>query len=152
MNRLSKSNKFDAFLDSSFNGKSYSEVTSNIHITVWPEFVDSKASAVGDLFIWAYHIRIENRNNEPVQLTKRYWRIIDERGDIQEVNGEGVVGEQPIIAAGGAYQYSSGVHLYNHSGIMSGKYFMKKVNGGEIIEVKIPTFSLDVPNLTSVIN
>jgi ApaG protein len=152
MNRLSKSNKFDELLDSSFAGKSYSAVTSDVYITVWPEFVDSKSSIIGDLFVWAYHVRIENKRNETIQLTKRYWRIIDEKGDVQEVNGEGVVGEQPIIAPGNSYQYSSGVHLRNPSGIMGGKYFMKKVGSDEILEVKIPTFSLDVPNLLNVVN
>jgi ApaG protein len=153
MIRISKSNKFDELLDSPIAGaKSYSELTNNIQITVWPEFVDNKISANGDIFIWAYHVRIENRNNEAVQLNKRYWRIIDEDGGVQEVNGEGVVGEQPIIAPNSSYQYSSGVHLRNPSGIMSGKYFMKKISNNEVLEVKIPAFSLDVPNITGVVN
>lgn len=153
MIRTSKSNKFDESLDSQFAGiKAYSELSNNVQITVWPEFVDNKLNAAGDIFIWAYHIRIENRNNEAVQLNKRYWRIIDEDGGIQEVNGEGVVGEQPIIAPNASYQYSSGVHLRHPSGIMSGKYFMKKISDNEVFEVKIPAFSLDVPNLIGVVN
>jgi ApaG protein len=131
--------------------KPYSAVTQNIHITVWPEFIDSKSSIIGDLFIWAYHVRIDNKSPESVKLISRYWRIIDERGSIQEVSGEGVIGEQPTILAGGSYQYSSGVHLRYPSGIMTGQYQMQK-NSLEIFDVKIPPFSLDVPSIKSVIN
>jgi ApaG protein len=152
MTHLSKSNIVDESIDSLGDGKAYIAITSDVQISVWPEFVDSKSSIIGDLYIWSYHVRIENRKNEPVKLISRYWRIIDEKGGVQEVNGEGVVGEQPIIAANSIYQYSSGVHLRHPSGIMMGKYQMKKVEGGEIFDVKIPTFSLDVPNLISVIN
>lgn len=131
--------------------KSYSEITQNIHITVWPEFIDSKSSIIGDLFIWAYHVRIDNKSSESVKLINRNWRIIDEKGIVQEVRGEGVIGEQPTILAGGSYQYSSGVHLRYPSGIMTGKYQMLKDNL-EVFDAKIPTFSLDVPSIKSVIN
>ena len=96
-------------------------------------------------------MRLDNKKTESVKLTSRYWRIIDEQGVVQEVNGEGVVGEQPIIAAGASYQYSSGVHLRHPSGIMTGTYQMQK-NNLESFEVKIPTFSLDVPSVKSIIN
>ena len=156
MTRLSKSNKpiEDSFLTTSQNlaGRPYTSITDNIQITVWPEFIDSRSSIIGDLFIWAYHVRIDNKSLEPIRLSNRYWRIIDEKGIVQEVSGEGVVGEQPIIAPQGSYQYSSGVHLRYPSGIMTGKYQMKKGNSSEIFDVKIPTFSLDVPNVKSVIN
>jgi len=152
MTQLSKSNRVDELLDSLPSGQPYSAMSSDVQISVWPEFVDSKSAATGDLYIWSYHIRIENRKAEPIQLLSRYWRIIDEKGGIQEVSGEGVVGEQPVISANTSYQYSSGVHLRHPSGIMNGKYIMKKIEGGEIFEVTIPTFSLDVPNLVNVIN
>jgi ApaG protein len=84
-------------------------------------------------------------------LVNRHWRIIDEQGLTQEVDGEGVVGEQPQIISGNAFQYSSGVHLRHPSGIMSGHYQMQKENG-EMFEAKIPAFSLDVPSIKTVIN
>jgi ApaG protein len=91
-----------------------------------------------------------------VKLVNRYWRIIDEKGIVQEVNGEGVIGEQPIIAANGSYQYSSGVHLRYPSGIMTGQYKMQKIGlvepQDQSFDVKIPTFSLDVPGAKTVIN
>ncbi len=155
MTRLSKSNKplEEGILSLSQNliDKPYIATTRDVQITVWPEFIDSKSSALGELFIWAYHVRVDNQSSDSIKLTNRYWRIIDEKGVVQEVNGEGVIGEQPSIAAGSSYQYSSGVHLRYHSGIMTGHYQMQKTDG-EIFNVKIPTFSLDVPSIKSVIN
>lgn len=86
-----------------------------------------------------------------MKLINRYWKIIDEKGIIQEVNGEGVVGEKPVILPNNSFQYESGVHLRHPSGIMTGYYQMQK-NNGEIFDVKIPTFSLDVPSIKPVIN
>ena len=129
----------------------YIATTHNINVTVWPEFIDSNSSLLGNLFIWAYHVRIDNKSAESIKLLNRYWRIVDEKGVIQEVTGEGVIGEQPTILSNSSYQYSSGVHLRHPSGIMSGKYEMQK-NDGKIFEVEIPPFSLDVPSLKSVIN
>lgn len=156
MTRTSKSNKpleeeiFPEFGKPLANNQ-YVATTNNIQITVWPEYIDSKSSTIGDLFIWAYHVRIDNQSLEAIKLTNRYWRIIDEKGIVQEVNGEGVIGEQPTIAPNASYQYSSGVHLRYPSGIMLGRYQMQKPNL-ETFEVKIPTFSLDVPSVKSVIN
>lgn len=155
MTRLSKSNKSldeEIIFAQGLANKSYLASTNNIRVTVWPEFLDSKSSLVGDLFVWAYHVRIDNEGTDPVQLLNRYWRIIDKKGVVQEVNGEGVIGEQPVIAPGGAYQYSSGVHLRYPSGIMTGKYNMKKVETDESFDVVIPNFSLDVPSIKNVIN
>jgi ApaG protein len=130
---------------------SYVETTRDIEITVWPEFIDNKSTIVGDLFIWAYHVRIDNKGENSVKLVSRYWRIIDEKGIVQEVAGEGVIGEQPNIEPHSSHQYSSGVHLRNSSGIMTGHYQMTLENG-EVFNAKIPTFSLDVPNSKKVIN
>lgn len=153
--RLSKSNRpleEEIIFAQVPEDKSYFISTANIDIAVWPEFLDSKSSAVGDLFVWAYHVRIDNKSEDTVQLISRYWRIIDEQGVIQEVNGEGVIGEQPIIDPGGSYQYSSGVHLRYPSGIMTGKYQMKKITNNAVFDVAIPAFSLDVPTIRNVVN
>ena len=132
--------------------KPYVAITNNIEVSVWPEFIDRKASQLGDLFIWAYHIRIKNKSNETVKLLARYWRIIDECGNVQEIEGEGVVGEKPLIVANGVYQYASGLHLKYPSGIMSGKYRLEKIENKEIFEIKIPNFSLDIPSSKTVLN
>jgi ApaG protein len=129
----------------------YLAITENIEISVWPEFIDSHISAIGNLFVWAYHVRINNRSDEIVKLISRYWKIIDEEGLVQEVEGDGVIGEQPTILSNHSFQYSSGVHLRHPSGIMTGYYKMQKENGA-ILNVKIPVFSLDVPTIKYIIN
>lgn len=153
---LSKSNKIieEIFADiaPSISSKPYSKTTNNIQISVWPEFVDSKNNSIGDLFIWAYHIRIDNNSKKAVKLISRYWKIIDETGSVQEVEGEGVVGEQPTILPDSSYQYSSGVHLKNPSGIMTGSYQMEDVETKELFDIEVPTFSLDIPSAQNIIN
>ncbi len=129
----------------------YKETTKNIDITVWPEFVDGQNTVMGGLFVWIYEVRIDNNSEENIKLINRHWRIIDEQGIIQEVDGEGVVGEKPSIAPGAFFQYSSGVHLRNPSGVMSGHYQFKKDNG-ELFDAKIPAFSLDAPSSKAVVN
>lgn len=153
MTQLSKSNKTIEDLDNfALTNRPYVATTDNIQVMVWPEFIDSKSSIIGDLFVWAYHVRIDNQSTNSMKLINRYWRIIDEKGIVQEVNGEGVIGEQPTIVPGGFYQYSSGVHLRYPSGIMTGRFQMKKTDSDEISDVTIPTFSLDVPSVKNVIN
>jgi ApaG protein len=132
--------------------KPYVAITNDIEVSVWPEFVDNKISQIGELFIWAYHVRIKNKSTESIKLLSRYWRIVDECGNVQEIEGEGVVGEKPLILPSGAYQYSSGVHLKYPSGIMSGKYRMEKILNKETFEIKIPNFSLDIPSSKTVLN
>ncbi len=155
MNNLAKSNKLlDIKLPSSFKKTTqdpYSATTDEIEVAVWPEYIDCQLSSLGNLFIWAYHVRIENRSPEIVKLLTRHWKIIDEQGTIQEIDGDGVVGEQPQILPFESFQYSSGVHLRYPSGIMTGHYEMEKENG-EKFEIKIPAFSLDVPSIKNVIN
>lgn len=153
-NNLKSSRQLDSVLPTITNellGSPYVSITNGIQITVRPEFIDSQFSAIGNLFVWIYHVRIDNRSLETIKLINRYWKIIDEKGIIQEVNGEGVVGDQPVILSNNSFQYESGVHLRHPSGIMTGHYQMQKDNG-ELFNVKIPTFSLDIPNTKSVIN
>ena len=129
----------------------YKSKTSGIEVVVRPEFIDSQMNSSGIFFIWSYHVVIENNSKETLQLVNRYWKIIDENGGVQEISGLGAVGEQPILAPNDNFKYSSGVHLRFPSGIMSGYYGMKKANG-EIVNVQIPTFSLDVPSLKPTVN
>jgi ApaG protein len=155
MTKITKSNKTfeegSAILSDQMSDKPYSAITNDIHINVWPEFIDSKSSVIGDLFIWSYQVRIDNRSDEKIKLISRFWRIIDEKGIAQEISGDGVIGEQPTILPGDSYQYSSGVHLRYPSGIMMGKYQMQK-DSGVVFDANIPTFSLDVPSIKAIIN
>jgi ApaG protein len=90
-------------------------------------------------------VRIENNGKETVQLRSRYWRITDNRGQVQEVRGPGVVGEQPVLRPGESFEYTSGTPLATPSGIMVGAYHME-TKGGESFAVRIPAFSLDSPH------
>ena len=123
----------------------YSEITRDIRITVRPFYLEDQSSPEEMHFVWAYHVRIENQGPQTVQLRNRYWRITDSLGRIQEVRGAGVVGEQPVLRPGEAFEYTSGTPLTTPSGIMVGTYQMES-ESGELFEVKIPAFSLDSPH------
>jgi ApaG protein len=123
----------------------YSETTHSVKVTVEPVFLEDQSSPGDNHFVWAYHVRIENLGRETVQLRSRYWRITDALGRVQEVHGPGVVGEQPVLEPGGAFEYTSGTPLSTPSGIMVGTYRMEG-NGGEKFDVRIPAFSLDSPH------
>jgi ApaG protein len=123
----------------------YSETTRSIKVTVKPFYLEDQSSPAENHYVWAYHVRIENRGRETVQLRQRYWRITDSRGRMKEVRGDGVVGEQPVLAPGESFEYTSGTPLPTPSGIMVGTYEME-TRGGDSFSVRIPAFSLDSPH------
>jgi len=122
------------------------EKTRGITIVVEPTFLEDRSSPEDSHFVWAYHIRIENDGEETVQLLNRYWRITDATGHVEEVRGPGVVGEQPVLAPGEIYEYTSGCPLSTPSGFMVGSYEMEG-RGGERFDIAIPMFSLDSPHM-----
>lgn len=122
----------------------YSKTTNNIRITVKPTYLDDQSAPTDNSFVWAYHVRIENCGEDTVQLRNRYWKITDSYGRTQEVRGPGVVGEEPVLNPGDAFEYTSGTPLHAPSGIMVGTYEMESQNGDRF-EVDIPAFSLDSP-------
>ncbi len=126
----------------------YSSVTRAIRVTVDPIYLNEQSSPEDSHFVWAYQVKIENDGAETVQLINRHWRITDALGRLQEVRGEGVVGEQPVLRPGEAYQYTSGTPLATPSGIMVGSYEMVTM-AGERFDVEIPAFSLDSPHQDS---
>ena len=129
----------------------YEEITEKMKITVKPEFLEEHSDPEEKRFIWAYHIKIENVGSETVQLLSRSWKITDSLGRVQEVTGAGVVGEKPIITPGNSFEYTSGTPLKTPSGFMMGFYKMEKKNGYSF-NASIPTFSLDSPHETGIIN
>ena len=122
----------------------YRAVTRQIEVTVEPNFMPERSSPDRQQYFWSYTIVITNSSAETVQLKTRHWIITDGTGRRQEVRGEGVVGEQPVLAPGGRFEYTSGVPLPTASGIMTGRYQMVSENG-ERFEIEVPTFSLDSP-------
>ncbi|TAH36094.1 MAG: Co2+/Mg2+ efflux protein ApaG [Alphaproteobacteria bacterium] len=122
----------------------YSKTTHNIRITVKPTYLADQSAPNDNSFVWAYHVRIENCGKETVQLRNRHWKITDSYGRTQEVRGPGVVGEEPVLNPGDAYEYTSGTPLPTPSGIMVGSYEMESQTGDRF-NVDIPAFSLDSP-------
>ncbi|MFC7333837.1 Co2+/Mg2+ efflux protein ApaG [Rhodocista pekingensis] len=123
----------------------YSEVTRSVRVTVRPEYLAQQSQPGERRFVWAYHVRIENEGVETVQLRTRHWRVTDAQGRLQEVRGPGVVGEQPVLRPGDAFEYTSATPLPTPSGFMVGSYGMVTA-AGEAFEVRIPAFSLDSPH------
>ena len=129
----------------------YSKKTKKINITVNPYFLDDQSEPEDQHFVWAYQFTIDNQSNEKVQLKNRYWKIIDSNGSEQEVRGEGVVGEQPVLNPGEKFEYTSGTPLSTPSGFMGGYYEME-TNEGKKFEAIIPQFSLDSPFIKNNLN
>ena len=123
----------------------YSAITRQISVTVSPTYLEDQSTPENSNFVWAYHVVIENRGSETVQLQSRHWRITDARGEVHEVRGPGVVGEQPRLEPGEVFEYTSAVPLTTPSGIMTGSYQME-TRHGESFDVEIPAFSLDSPH------
>lgn len=123
----------------------YSATTRSIEVTVRPIFLEDQSSPEEAHYVWAYHVRIENKGSETVQLRTRYWRITDAMGRVQEVRGAGVVGEQPVLRPGESFDYTSGTPLPTPSGFMVGTYQME-TGDGQHFDVAVPAFSLDSPH------
>lgn len=123
----------------------YTETTRGITVTVQPVYLEDQSSPAEGHYVWAYRVRIENHGDETVQLKRRHWKITDAIGRVQEVQGAGVVGEQPVLQPGESYEYTSGTPLQTPSGIMMGAYQME-AEDGEKFDVSIPAFSLDSPH------
>jgi ApaG protein len=120
----------------------YRAVTRQIEVTVEPNFMPERSSVEKRQYFWSYTIVIANNGEETVQLRTRHWIITDATGHQENVRGEGVVGEQPVLAPGERFEYTSGVPLRTASGKMTGRYQMVS-ESGEHFEIEVPTFSLD---------
>jgi ApaG protein len=129
----------------------YRAVTRQIEVTVEPNFLPGRSSVERREYFWSYTIVITNAGKETVQLRKRHWIITDASGRQPEVRGDGVVGEQPVLAPGERFEYTCGVPLPTASGFMTGRYQMVSASG-ERFEIDVPTFSLDSPDSKRVLN
>ncbi len=120
----------------------WTQITDNILISVEPVYLPQHSKASERKFIFQYQIKIENQGTEAVQLLKRHWYIFDSSSEHQEVKGEGVIGEQPIIHPNQFHEYHSFCQLSSDMGMMWGTYLMKRMQSDEFFEVKIPEFQL----------
>ena len=119
----------------------YHAITRDIEVTVRPVYLDGQSDVMDRKFVFGYFIRIENHGLEDIQLLRRHWFITNSNGQVQEVEGEGVIGQQPIIEPGGAHQYNSFCVLETFTGHMSGHYTMERPHGDRF-KVDIPRFDL----------
>lgn len=126
----------------------HSATTRDVTVRVSVSFLAEQSEPAKGRWFWAYHIRIENEGEDAVQLISREWTISDGRGGRHEVQGEGVVGEQPVIEPGGAFDYVSGCPLNTATGSMEGQYHMVSADG-RAFSVAIPRFPLVAPAVTS---
>ena len=122
------------------NVASTRDITVRVAVSYLPEQSDPSSSR----WFWSYHVRIENRSSLSVQLLSRSWQIVDGHGSTHEVHGEGVVGEMPLIAPEGSFDYVSGCPLDTPNGWMSGSYRMVDEDGTSF-DVTIPRFQLVAP-------
>ncbi len=129
----------------------YAETTRAITITVEPYYLDEQSEPSEGHFVWAYHVRIENNGGKTVKLLTRHWRITDSLGNVKEVRGDGVIGEQPVLTPGESFEYTSGTPLGTPSGIMAGSYRME-TDEGRSFDVVIPAFSLDSPHQAGMVH
>jgi ApaG protein len=110
-----------------------------------PAYLEARSSPSNAQYFWAYRVIIENQGRETIQLLSRHWMITNARGELTEVKGPGVVGEQPVLKPGESFEYTSGCPLNTTSGMMGGAYQIE-TESGERFDIEIPTFSLDSPN------
>ena len=118
--------------------------TDGVTVRVSVSYLPEQSEPERGRWFWAYHIRLENEGADTVQLLTRHWVITDGRGARHSVEGEGVVGEHPVIEPGASFDYVSGCPLATPSGAMQGNYRMVREDGA-IFDVEIPRFSLFAP-------
>ncbi len=119
----------------------YIASTADIKVTVRPVYLDSQSDMINRRFVFGYLIEIANEGPDEVQLLRRHWFIRDSDGRVQEVEGAGVIGEQPVIMPGSDHRYSSFCVLETFEGSMEGTYLMQRPNG-ERFKITIPRFDL----------
>jgi ApaG protein len=121
------------------------EITQGIKVTVETEYQPAYSSPSQLHFVFTYRITIENKSENTIQLMRRHWRIYDAGFPVREVEGEGVVGQQPVIEPGQSHQYVSGCNLKSGIGKMAGTYLMERIVDGSTMHVNIPEFTMVAP-------
>lgn len=121
------------------------DVHQGIKISVNTIYRDDYSIPSEQHFLFSYLVSIENMNDFPVQLLRRHWFIKDSRSENREVEGEGVVGEQPIILPGELHTYESACNFKSEYGAMWGTYLFKNINNGNYFRARIPEFQMTVP-------
>ncbi|MFN6944006.1 MAG: Co2+/Mg2+ efflux protein ApaG [Cytophagaceae bacterium] len=121
------------------------EITEGVKVSVSTSYQSEYSSPAQFHYVFTYRIIIENNSDNTIQLLKRHWHIHDANGLVREVEGDGVVGQQPVLEPGQSHEYISGCNLKTEMGKMRGTYLMERVVDGKNFKVKIPEFILTVP-------
>jgi ApaG protein len=121
------------------------QVTEGVSITAESFYQPAQSNPLNAEYLFAYRITIENLSTMPVKLLRRHWHIFDSNGSYREVEGEGVVGEQPVIGPGESYQYVSSANLRSDIGKMYGSYQMENLYNKKKFQVAIPEFQMIAP-------
>jgi ApaG protein len=121
------------------------KITEGVKVSVETMFQPEYSNPANNHFMFAYKITIENQTDYTVQLLRRHWFIFDSNSTHREVEGEGVVGQQPVIEPGESHEYVSGCNLNTEIGSMKGSYEMKRMADGSHFEVNVPEFILVSP-------
>lgn len=122
-----------------------SKISRGIKISIDTFYQPEYSNPLNGEFMFAYKVTIENNNTFPVQLLRRHWFIFDSIGDMREVEGEGVVGVQPMILPAAKYEYISGCNLRSEIGRMNGTYLMENINNKKHFDAIIPAFEMVAP-------
>lgn len=128
------------------NQRVVTKTTEGIKISVETYYQPEYSKPLNNEYMFAYRITIENQTTYSIKLISRHWHIIDSNGTKREVQGEGVVGKQPVIEPGDHHQYVSGCHLRTEMGKMHGTYLMERQLNGKQFSVNIPEFKLIAPD------
>ncbi len=120
-------------------------ISEGVKVSVETFYQPDYSNPLQSEFMFAYRINIENRNNFAVKLHRRHWQIFDSNGTLRSVEGEGVVGVQPVLQPGERYQYVSGCNLRTEMGRMQGSYEMENLHSKKIFSVDIPAFEMIAP-------
>ncbi len=120
-------------------------ITEGIKISVEPFYLPHESLPAKQKYVHAYRVIIENQSQHTVQLMSRHWHIIESSGLKREVEGEGVIGKQPVLSPGQSHQYTSWCPLMTDLGKMYGTYTMRRVPDGELFQVKVPEFQMVPP-------
>ncbi|MDE2301922.1 MAG: Co2+/Mg2+ efflux protein ApaG [Sphingomonadales bacterium] len=122
----------------------HAAITDGITVRVAVNFLPEQSRIEAGNWFWVYHIRIENGSDQTVQLLRRHWRITDGNGAVDMIDGDGVVGEQPVLRPGQSHDYVSGCPLGTPTGSMQGQYTFRRGDGSQFLAA-IPHFPLAAP-------
>lgn len=120
-------------------------VTNDIRVTVETKFQELYSDPSKMYYLFTYRIKIENTGDYDVQLLRRHWNIVDSISEHRDVDGAGVVGQQPVLRPGEVYEYESACNLKSEFGKMFGNYTFERLVDGEAFQVSIPEFKMSVP-------